>query len=192
MQIPGLLHGPYDEVDARCDELIARLGAGTPWLEAFGGELLDSRVMPGLLVLNGPSPLLATTAEFQCYVAHFRIRDAVGQGRLPAEVEAAVFAGSLQTSWGVLGLLAPANVMWAHARERHRPLLEASLRYWDVFDAEQDRYTLGMPRGEPLWSAQSNLKYVMAQLGVPISALQAPLPSGGLQELVDAMNLGRH
>jgi len=189
MDIPSLFYGRFDEVDARCGALILRLAGGEPWLEAIGRDLIDTRDTSGLFVLNGPSPLLGRTAEFHCYLPHFRVRDAVGQGRLAVEVEAAVFAASLLTPWGVLGLLAPANVMWVHAAERRRPLLEASLRYWKVFGDEGDRYTVGMPRGASLWNVQNNLKFVLANLGVPIPALNAPLSSGGLHELVKTLDL---
>ncbi|HEY1752781.1 MAG TPA: hypothetical protein VGG29_16100 [Caulobacteraceae bacterium] len=189
MLIPALLHGLDDVVDARCEALIERLAGGAGWDEAVGPERLDTRDTPGLLVLNGPSPMLAGTAAFQCYLPHFRVRDAVGQGRLAADVEAAVFAASLLTPWGVVGLLAPANVIWAHAPDRRRPLLAAALRHWPALAAEDGRYTVGAPRGQPLWDTTNNLKHVLANLGVPLPALQAPLPPGGLDALVRGLGL---
>ena len=191
MEIPDLLYGRYAEVNARCRKLVSRLARGVAWSEAVDGPLVDTQDRPGLLVLNGPSPILGGAAHFQCYLPHFRVRNAVGQRRLSADVEAAVFATSLETPWGFLGLLAPANVMWVHARERYGPLLQAGLRYWSILDAEGARYSVGMAAGQPLWSVQNNLKYVLANLGVPIAALQVPLPPRGLSELIERLDLER-
>ena len=190
MEIPSLFYGRYAEVNARCRDLVRRLRRGVAWTEAVDGPLLDTRDRPGLLVLNGPSPLIDDAAHFQCYQPYFRVRDAVGQGRLSADVEAAVFAASLETPWGLLGLLAPANVIWVHLPERYRPLLQAGLRYWSVLDAEGSRYSVGMAEGQPLWSIPNNLKHVLANLGVPIARLQSPLPPGGLAELVGRVDVG--
>lgn len=183
MQIPGLLHGRPDEVARRCEGLIAKLASGRSFTDAIPEEWLDTGSEQGLLVLNGPSPFLRASADFQCYLPHFMIRDAAGAGTLSPNVELTVFEASLGTPWALLGLLAPANVMWVHEESRHRPLLEASLRYWDVLAGEGDRYTLGLPSGSPLWSLQTNLKYVLIHLGVPLEDLQRELPSGGLQKL---------
>lgn len=191
MEIPDLFYGRYAEVNARCYRLVRRLARGVAWSEAVDGQLVDTRDRPGLLVLNGPSPMLGGVAQFQCYLPHFRVRNAVGQRRLSADVEAAVFATSLETAWGFLGLLAPANVMWVNARERYWPLLQAGLRYWSVLDAEGARYSLGMADGQPLWSVPNNLKYVLANLGVPVAALQVPLPPGGLAELIGRLDVER-
>jgi hypothetical protein len=188
LQIPALYHGPYDEVDARCRTLVARVGAGVPWLDAIGAPV-DTREAAGLLVLNGPSPLIGGSAHFQCYLPHFRVRDALGDGRLSGAVEAAVFAASLESPWGVLGLLAPPNVMWLHARERHRSFVRASLRCWDALTAEGARYSLGMPAGGSLDAAQHNLRYVLANLGVPAAALRGSLSPSRLAELVDGLHV---
>lgn len=184
MEIPALFYGRYAEVDAACREVVAGLAGGESWAGAMDDAPIDTQDRPGLLVLNGPSPLLGGTAQFQCYLPHFQIRSAVGQKKLSADVEAEVFAGSLQTAWGVLGLLAPANVMWVYPRERYEPLVAASRRYWDVLDAEGPRYSVGMPTGQLLWSVPTNLKYVLANLGVPPAVLRSPLPPGGLAEVV--------
>lgn len=183
MQIPGFLHGRPDEVARRCEGLIARLAGGGSLADAVPGEWLDTGSEQGLLVLNGPSPLLRASADFQSYLPHFMIRDAVGAGRLSSNVEVQVFEASLGSPWALLGILAPANVMWVHDESRHRPLLEACLRHWDVLAGEGDRYTLGLPSGSPLWSLQTNLKYVLVHLGVPLQDLRHELPAGGLQEL---------
>lgn len=190
MRIPALLHGGYDGVLARCRDVVRRLAEGAAWHDGLVGGLADTGEEQGLLVLNGPSPLLAGVTGFHCYLLHFQIREALGRRRLRADLDDAVFAASLDAAWGVLGLLAPANVMWVHNPARHRPLLDASVRFWSALTGEGDRYTIGLPRGQSLWGVQSNLKYVLANLGVTPSELLAPLPASGLAHFVNALDSG--
>jgi hypothetical protein len=46
------------------------------------------------------------------------------------------------------------------------------------------RYTVGVTDGARLWQLPTNLRYVLAELGVPRPALTAPIPAGGLRELL--------
>ena len=89
----------------------------------------DTDKEPGLIVLNGPSPLLGGIPHFHCYLPLTMISEAISQKRLLPDIEGEIFEASLQTAWGVLGFLSPANLMWVYPQERHRPLLQASLNF---------------------------------------------------------------
>ena len=75
-------------------------------------------------------------------------------------------------------------VFWSHP-ERYRPFLSAVLKHWPLFDAVGPRYTDGSRTLAALWPLAAGVKYVLANLGVPGEALRAPLPPGGLSELVE-------
>jgi hypothetical protein len=188
VRVPSLLYGLYEDVLARSRDVVRHLAEGEAWSDELVGNLIDTHEKPGLLVLAGPSPLLARASAFHCYLLHFQIREALGQRRLRTDLNAAIFAASLHVAWGVLGLLAPANVMWMHESARRRPMVDASARFWTILIGEGDRYTVGLPRGESLWSVQNNLRYVLVNLGFDPSELLRPLPASGLAHFIDALD----
>jgi hypothetical protein len=173
----------------RSRNLVTGLARGENWddlVKAAG--LTDTAKCPGLLVLNGPSPVLGGASHFHCYLPLFCVKDAVSHGRLGPTVEETVFQISLESVGGILGLVSAANRMWAYPRHRHLLLFHAVCRFWQTLNAEGERYTVGSARGQRLWSVDSNLKYVMANLGVPTAILNAPLPEEGPASLVPASN----
>jgi hypothetical protein len=174
----------YKEVLPRSRKVVSYLRQGRSWSELLGSAMADTAVMPSLLVLDGPSPLLGGTPHFHCYLMHKIVRQAFLDERIVPAIEEAVFADSLQTPWGTLGLLSNANMMWLYPSQRHRPLLDAALRFWDELYAEGGRYSNGSTSGQDLWSLNTNLKFVLANLGIETSTLNAPLPTGGLRALV--------
>jgi hypothetical protein len=89
---------------------------------------------------------------------------------------------------GVLGLMSHDNGPWVWPRERHQPFLAAVLRFWDEFDAVGPRYYF-TGRTEGLWTMPTNLRYVLANMGVPIETLNAPLPPGGPAALLSAAHV---
>ena len=188
MEIPALFHGLYDEVASRCDGVVERLAAGESWSDVIRGPMLDTHQSSGLLILNGPSPLLGGSPHFHCYLPHFRIRDAIGRAQLRSGADAVTFNASLQSASGILGLLSPANVMWVHSRERYVPFLKASLRYWELLAGEGPRYSTGLPTGESFSIVQNNVRFVLANLGVPTAVAGGPLSADRLAELVDELD----
>lgn len=197
MQIPTLFYGSQKEVRARCRRIVKQLAAGENWQEAIEvGSTVETANVAALIVLEGPNQLLdAYGSHFHCYTLLDQIRQASNQGRVNAEVEEMAFRASLQTAWGLLGLIAAKNTTWFWHPEkfyssdqwramRYEPFLTASLRYWDTLDAEGERYSNGSSMGQNLWSLPSSLKYVLANIGVPTNVLKATLPEGGLAEVI--------
>jgi len=143
----------------------------------------------GLLVLNGPSPLLRSAQHFYCYLSLFAIKRGLTEGRLRKELESEIFEVSLDTAWGLVGLLSPPNIMWVYPPERHWPMMNSAVRFWAELEGEGARYSVGSPHGQQLWSLHTNLKYVLAHLGVPAEVLNRPLPPGGLPDLARSIPL---
>jgi hypothetical protein len=125
-------------------------------------------------------------SNFHCF-APWRLAwdvmfDLRAQPTVPAPVEEAIFAASLDVPWGVLGLLSADNQSWLIPRERYQPLLHAALSLWDELDAVGARYCWSV--GERLWSVPNNLHLVLANMGVPGDVLRAPLPPEGPRALL--------
>jgi hypothetical protein len=76
-------------------------------------------------------------------------------------------AESLESVWGVLGLLSPPKSDAVYPPTRHRAIAVATLRVVDALVAVGDRYALGLPYGASIWELPTNLTYVLGQLGVP-------------------------
>jgi len=192
MLIPSSLYGRYEEVKRRGQKMLTRLRRQASFDEAVGAQdLLDTATVPGLLVIHGPSPLIGGQEHFQCFVPHLLIRRALFDNRLTLEITEHVFEASLESPWGLLGLLSQPNQGWLYPRARLRPTLKAALKFWDVFAAEGARYSTGLPWGTDLWSANSNLAIVLAELGVPQEVLQKPLPPENLSSLLSYIRDGR-
>jgi hypothetical protein len=165
--------------------MVTSVKRGRTWSDTVAvGSMIDTTEVPGLLVLNGPSPLIGGASHFQCYLPLLEVEKALIEERLSPDVGKKIFEESLQTAWGTLGLLSPANVMWVASPERYKPLLNAAIQFWDMLYAEGDRYSVGLETGQDLWSIHTNLKYVLANMGISPAILKAPLPMGGLEALI--------
>lgn len=185
MLVPASLYGRYKEVLPRCRKMITALKKGRSWEAVVCEEgTLDAQTLPGLLVLDGPTALLGGAPHVQCYLPMRLLRDAVLGGKVTPALESEIFDTSLGTAWGTLGLLSLDSRLLSKEPGRHRLLLEATLRFWPVYEALGARYTAGCNAGEPLWALPTNLKYVLAHMGVSVVTLNSPLPSGGILSLI--------
>lgn len=184
MIAPALTYGLYRDVNLRVGKAVTAISKGASLADALCTEgWLDAAAVPGLCVLNGPSPLLGGEPHHNLWLPWLRLETAADHGRLSAAREEELFHESLQSPWGTIGLIAQANQIWLYPQARHRPLLDAALRHWDEIDGRGAWYSNGARQGDVLWALPSNVKYVLANLGVPTDVLNQPLPSGGLATL---------
>ncbi len=177
-------YGIYKDVIADCRKKVTALSRGKTWEEVTSGPCVDTRALPGLIVLHGPSPLLGGFPHFHAFTLHMVIQDAFAKGRLQAPVIESIFERSLGSAWSLVGLLAQTNMIWAYPENRRKPLLDACLRFWDEFLGEGARYTSGSTTGATLWELHSNLKMVLSNLGVPTAVLNTSLPGGDLRSIL--------
>ncbi len=73
-----------------------------------------------------------------------------------------IFQTSLETAWGTLPLIAfkSKNLIWWH-EHRYKPLLQAALRYWDLYENEGPRFSNGLKRqGDYLWNIPTTLRTI--------------------------------
>lgn len=185
MLIPSVLYGLYREVRPGCRKVLTRLSRGEPWADIFAAEpRTETRDMPGLLILHGPSPLLGAQPHFHCYLLHSLIREAFLDRKLTAEAEQLVFDDSLCECWSVLGLLSESSTGFFYPEARHLPFLKATLRHWNDFLSEGERYTDGRNWGMTLWSAQTTLSYILVHLGAPPATVTQFYSSGDLTSVL--------
>ncbi len=182
MELPALFYGLYRDVKRRTSKIVTQVRKGADWMALVeAGGFLDTTTTPGFIVLAGPSPLLGGNPHFQAWLLWFQLLDAA----LSAELVEDVFVRSLTQPWSTMGLMGNPNDLWIYERRRYRPFLRAVRQYWDAFEAEGARYSNGSDVGSCLWSLSNNVKYVLANLGIPGETLRSPLPPGGLPKLID-------
>lgn len=186
MQLPAILCGAAKTVAASWRKRVTRLKRGGAWIETTE-ELLSDRDAPGLVLLNGPSPLLGGEPHVHAYAPFWELGRAIDDGKIETDTAARAFDEVLAYPWSVLGLLSQANYRWLQDDARAERFLLAMRRHWTELDAVGPRYTMGSRTGARLWDLPHLLKFVLARRGVPEAALTVPLPPGGLDALVPAI-----
>jgi hypothetical protein len=185
MELPALFYGLYRDVKPRTTRIINQIRKGADWMALVeAGGFLDVAKTPGMILLEGPSPLVGGQPHFQAWLLWSQMLDRWDKwGR---EIDEAIFQKSLTRPWSALGLVGGnSNVFWFSPKHRYRPFLRAVRQYWDLWDSVGARYSAGMQTPERLWSLPTNIKYVLVNLGIPADVVRAPLPPGGLIELID-------
>jgi hypothetical protein len=185
MQLPAIQYGDWETVKKRMARVLTQLKRGADLVEVMTADgMLDTEATPGLLSMFGI--ITGPRANFHCFMPWRTLWDAVideDEPSDPSPIENAIFAASLRSSWGVLGLLAHDSQSWLIPASRHRQLLDAALDVWPELDAVGERYAVGdQPRR--LWSVPNNLHFVLANLGVPPAQLDASLPPEGPHALL--------
>jgi hypothetical protein len=184
MHLPRILHGTHADVKARMRKLVSAAAKGASFAELLDAtDLLDTATSEGLILLAGPSPLVGGTPHFHAYLPWLHVQEAVSKGRISAEREEALFAESIASTFGLVGLLGQQNDVWLWPAPRRAPFLRAIAARSSELVGVGARYSVGSNVGAELWALHTNIKYALANLGVPTDTLRAPLPPGGLPEL---------
>ena len=179
MQLPAIEYGDWASVKARMRKVITRLKRGGSFNELMTADgLLDTAAHQGLIFIDGPAGIGGQ--NFHPFAAARVIGEELLMEKLPSTLGDSIFAASLETPWGVLGLLGRNYTEWLRPHEaRLRPFLHAALAAWKEFDAVGPRYSPGLSYGQPLWEVSNNLRFVLLNLGVPHELLGSPLPPEG-------------
>lgn len=183
MQLPRSLIGSASTVAAAYRKQVTRLVRGGPWIDP-DAETIAAADAPGLILLNGPSPLLGGDGNVHAYAPLWELGKAIDAGRLTLAAATRAFDDALAAPWSLLGLLSQANYRWLDDDDRAQRFLAATIAQWSVLDAAGARYTMGSRDGARLWDLPHLLKYVLAQRGVAQPDLVRPLPPGGLSALL--------
>jgi hypothetical protein len=187
MKLPAFLYGPYKEVKKSGPRLVAQLRRGVPWAELAGDEMIDTQEAPGMLVLMGPRPLIVGP-HFHLFVPAIAMRQAILDRKLPREMWDTLVEPAVATLWGTLSFLAPVHLFFEDRPENQRRMLHAVARFWDELDGEGARYSRGDDEPRRLWELPTMLKYCIANQGLSTEQCIAPLPPGGIRELINQTN----
>jgi hypothetical protein len=185
MLVPQSLCGRSKQVAALWRRRATALARGAPWIDP-DAALIDAGAAPGLILLNGASPLFGSDDNVHAYAPLWVLGHALERGRVARDVAAAAFAAALARPWSVLGALSQACYRWVDDAALADRFLAAMIRDWDALDALGARYTMGSRQGARLWDLPHVLKYVLARRGVAQADLLRPLPPGGLAALASA------
>jgi hypothetical protein len=145
LKIPAILHGPVPDVRRRVSRAVRSFVAGASWSEALeAASVVDMDSTPGLVVLNGPAPLLSGESHFQVFLPLAVLLEGLRKGKIPQPLKEKAVVESLDTPWGLLGVLAPINQLLVYPPHLHRPILKSALEHWEVLNGAGARYTVGL------------------------------------------------
>jgi hypothetical protein len=172
MQIPKQMYGKYADVKARF-RMVARSIVGGATVASAIGELVDTAVVPGLIVVDGPSPLIVGE-QFHCFTMCRSLSDA---GMTLGSPEWQAICDQLFTStWGLVSLVSQdgRNVLIMGGETRERAFLEAVARSWNELTSSKS-YCIG--DGNPVRferAALATLVSPLARLGgeIPVDLLK--------------------
>ncbi len=147
MKIPAFLYGTYKEVKPKCRKIISRLKRGETWEEIFSKEqYLDTVTNLGLIVVDGPSPLVGGGTNFHCYVLH---RELVISSHYGPDIPDHLYYSSLQSAWSLIAMISEQIGDYFYRKEdgirfmnKERVLAfwDAQLFFWDEIQDVGERY----------------------------------------------------
>ena len=185
MLVPRFVHGLTRDVKKESLRRIHLFKKGAPWAEAMADELVDVATLPGLIVLDGPSPNLGFEPHTHIY-SPFRwvwlslltkIDNSTESGMaLYRQTESQIFFDAVKSGWGVLGVLG--GTWWVTCAAHQWPYVQAVERHWDELEAIGDRFTSGPQTPWPLWRSSSAPYYALCALGLSREDLHALMPQG--------------
>lgn len=188
MRIPALQYGEVTDVKKRMRPIVKRLLRGEDLVAVMTeGGLIDVAQHPGYLVMAGK--VLDGAPHFHCMQPWTPLWQALLEHD-DDDLNESLFATALRAPWGVLGLLPYENHPWLIPESRLEPFVEAVLGFWPELESIGARYYEALA-GKPLWEVSSTLHYALANLGVPLDRLRAPLPPSGPRGLLKLVGAKR-
>jgi hypothetical protein len=187
MKIPSIFYGRYAVVVPICRKLAKQMvQAGQ--LEIFDPEpFVETNETPGMILLTKAPPWRADEPHFHCGAMTRILSDLTlrrgeeGLSLLDKWVER-----SFEDPWRLVGILEDETIrVLSRNRALRQPLIEAAIRFWPILSAEGARFTAMTDEPRDVWSVAYSVKYALGNdLGLSVNELRAPLPAGGLEELV--------
>jgi hypothetical protein len=145
---------------------------------------MDLRDSTGLVLLDGPSPLVGGGEHYHAFaftksLVEARLgEDRSAWGRIWTEQ-------SMREPWSLLGVLGEYGQFVVQDEQRIDLLLRA-VEHWDEFVSLGKRYSCGLPAGESFWSAAMGIKQAAARMGVDVQATHEPRTARELRDIVRA------
>jgi hypothetical protein len=177
MKLPSMLYGRAGATKSRAKKKLKEIVEKRAFDQLDCGPMLDTCEVSGLLLAE-PEHIQLPGDHFHCYALTLGVFDLVPASEMFATM-AAWLKWSLLEPWRFLG------VVDQHSRnalrENHEllvPYVEAAVQYWPELKSEGKRYGPFVNEPQDIWGVVDNLKYALANLGIPVDDLQAEPPGG--------------
>lgn len=168
MQVPALYCGVADDVRKVARRQVRAYVRGAPWREAIDGPMVDTREVPGLIYLEGPTFTgLPRSPQVYLYLPYLEVyrsieRDQISRIRID-EIRSVALASDWGSAVMLGGLCANGYVRDAEVWSQ---LLRTAVDRWSILDSEGARYASGTPEGHRLWVVAGGLHRAIGGLGV--------------------------
>jgi hypothetical protein len=177
MKIPSMLYGRPSVVKSRAKKKILEVVHSCDFEHLDCGPMLETHDTTGLLLVQ-PEPIQNPGEHFHCYALTVAIVDFVDGPQMLATMDAWL-KWSLADAWRFLGVMHQHST---NALDKNRALLvpyvEAAVRFWPQLKSEGERFGPSANRADGAWLAMRNLKFCLANLGIPAPELRAEPPGG--------------
>jgi hypothetical protein len=177
MKIPSMLHGRAAAVNSRARKKAKEIVQKNTFDVDFG-PLLDTAEVPGLLLLGPENHYPLPGEQYHCYALTLALTDLGSPSEMLSRVDAWV-RWSLSEPWRLLGV-ADQDSVSALDRDHSllQPYVEAAVRFWPVLKAEGNSYGPFVNEPGGVWKHMRNLRFALANLGIPADRLQTEPPDG--------------
>ena len=177
MKIPSMLYGRASAVKSRAKKKMAEVVHACDFERLDWGPMLETRDATGLL-LTRSERIQLPGEHFHCEALTEAVLELAEWPRKLSTMEAWV-RWSLADSWRFLGVV---EHLVTPTLEKNRTLLvpyvDAAVRFWPQLKSEGERFGpfVNCPVGA--WEIMRNLKFCLANLGIPGPELRAEPPGG--------------
>ena len=179
MRYPSFLRGTWADVRKVTARKIKDFGRGAT-LDELADDWLDTDGDHAPLALT----LETGTVAIHCYALVRELGAAVPKS-MPETVFATYFDQAVRSAWGITGLLGQdSRFLLSWDPTRPMVLLDAVAQHWEELDGVGARYAFIAPQPYRLWALPTGIKFALGQIGLTVPEVQAPLPAGGLRELI--------
>ncbi len=132
--------------------------------------MLDTSDVPGLIVLDGPSPLVGGQPHFHVYLPTRVLIDALHG--TDQELLQRALRECLEQPWSTLSLQGQHCQLWLMEPAVRILFLKACVRHWSDYEAEGERFSAGSNAGASVSSASRCIGFALAKVGVPAELLR--------------------
>jgi hypothetical protein len=176
--VPRILLGKYANVRREAMAFMREFEKGAR-LDDLDEQLIEVSNTSALIVLRGPSPLLASEE----HVHAFELPRLLPQD---AGLDACVrfFDQALTRPWALLCLMDQDAFFLLRDDRRSASFLNAAARYWSELSSVGDRYSFGVAKGLPIWELAEGVHGALVRLGLPPPLTREPLPDNDLSALM--------
>jgi hypothetical protein len=201
MKIPSCFYGTKLETKKECAKIARKVWKGDPLTEAVAKyELIDTKeAREGCLVVAYPYGINGSDRHFYLTWIAKAVEDKYEPFVTDKKDMDTIFNQFIEHDWSILGLSENTGSWFGisvarrlDSRYQWQPYLRNLCRFWDVFCGEGKRYIGLGGESTTLWKANSALRYILGNMGVPyeeVSLLEDPADLKGLCEKYNLLTM---